>query len=436
MSSTQSSGLGRTPDSPTRLVPANSPPAARRRSRLTWRRVIGFALLALLLGVVGYGTWLGWSIWQLENKIVQPLPPPPTEEPGLYVDGPTETPEPTTGLGTPTRPPRPVRSPGPTITPDLTKQLPPGRVNILLMGIDGRAIDPSTPSRSDTIILLSVDTVKKTAGILSIPRDLLMTVPGFGIRKVNAAYAIGEFNKLPGGGQALAVQTVSRFFSKNMGGSIPIKYYMTVNFDGFEKVVDTIGGIDINVPEEIDDPEYPTPWFGYEHIHFNAGPQHMDGATALKYARTRHADSDFGRIRRQQQVMLAVRQKALGLNLLPQLPSLIDQFAGMVETNMDFNTQMGFAQLAASLNSNNIYTMRIGSDLVTSVDDPYESKPGKPVEALQLDWPTVRPLLDEFFGRTPRTTLLSGLDDSTPTAVGSRPPVALTPQRTPTSRAK
>ncbi len=393
-------------------------------------------MLALLLGVVGYGTWLGWSIIRLESAIVHQLPPSPTEEPNAYVDLPTETPEPTVGFGTPTHPPRATQLPRATITPDLTKQLPPGRVNILLMGIDGRAIDPTTPSRSDTIILLSVDTVKKTAGILSIPRDLLMTVPGFGTRKVNAAYAIGEFNKLPGGGQALAVQTVSRYLSKNMGGSIPIKYYMTVNFDGFEKVVDTIGGIDINVPEEIDDPEYPTPWFGVEHVHFNAGLQHMDGATALKYARTRHSDSDFGRIRRQQQVMLAVRQKALGLNLIPQLPGLIDQFSGMVETNMDFNTQMGFAQLAASLNSNNIYTMRIGSDLVTTTNDPYESLPGKPVEALQLDWTMARPLLDEFFGRTPRTTLLPSLADATPTAVGSLTPVTLTPQRIPTSRAK
>ena len=357
-----------------------------------------------MLGVVGYGAWLGWSLWQLENKIVVELPPSPTEEPVALVDGLTETPEPTPGLGTPTHPPRASRSAQATTTPDLTKQLPPGRVNILLLGTDARAVDPTTPSRSDTLILFSVDTVKKTAGILSIPRDLLVTIPGFGVRKVNAAYAIGEFNQLPGGGQALAVQTISRFFSKNMGGSIPIKYYVTVNFDGFEKVVDTIGGIDINVPEAIDDPQYPTPWFGYEHVHFDAGWQHMDGATALKYARTRHADSDFGRIQRQQQVILAVRQKALGLNMLPQLPSLIDQFAGMVETNMDFNTQMGFAQLAASIKSSDIVTARIGSNLVSTVNDPYKSKPGAPVEALDLNWDAARPMLDDFFGRTLRPT--------------------------------
>jgi LCP family protein required for cell wall assembly len=276
-----------------------------------------------------------------------------------------------------------------------------------------------------------VDTIKKTAGILSIPRDLLMTVPGFGVRKVNAAYAIGEFNKLPGGGQALAVQTVSRFLTKNMGGSIPIKYYLTVNFDGFEKVVDTIGGIDINVPEAIDDPNYPTPWFGIEHVHFDAGWQHMDGATALKYARTRHADSDFGRIARQQQVILAVRQKALGLNLLPQLPALIDQFGGMVQTNMDFNTQMGFAQLAASLKSSDIATVRIDSNLVYSVNDPYESRPGAPVEALSLDWDAARPMLDDFFGRTAQV----GLAPSS-TGTPAAPSKARTPVRTPTARSR
>jgi LCP family protein required for cell wall assembly len=412
-----------------------------RRGRFTWRRLIGLGFLTLLLCGLGYTGWVGWRVLQLENTIVVPLPPTPTEEASAYVDELGETPEPTTGLGTPTRPPR---TPRPTLTPDLTKQLPPGRVNILLMGVDGRAIDPNTPERSDTLILFSVDTIQKTAGILSIPRDLLMTVPGFGVRKVNAAYAIGEFNKLPGGGQALAVQTVSRYLSKNLGGSIPIKYYVTVNFDGFEKVVDTIGGININVPEEIDDPNYPTPWFGTEHVHFDAGWQHMDGATALKYARTRHADSDFGRIARQQQVILAVRQKALSLNLLPQLPSLIDQFAGMVETNMDFNTQMGFAQLASSLSSTDIYTARIGSSLVYSVNDPYESKPGAPVEALSLDWDAARPMLDEFFGRTSQANALTknGLTPvPTPRAATTRPPATprppeRTPLRTPTARQK
>ena len=431
MSSTQSSGLGRSPGSSPRLAPVNQRVATGRRSRFTWRRAIGLAVLTLLLCGLGYAGWLGWSIWQLENRIVVELPPTPTEEAVAYVDDLAETPEPTPGLGTPTHPPR---TPRPTLTPDLTKQLPPGRVNILLLGVDGRAIDPNTPARSDTLVLFSVDTIKKTAGILSIPRDLLMTVPGFGVRKVNAAYAIGEFNKLPGGGQALAVQTVSRFLTKNMGGSVPIKYYLTINFDGFEKVVDTLGGININVPEEIDDPNYPTPWFGTEHVHFDAGWQHMDGATALKYARTRHADSDFGRIARQQQVILAMRQKALGLNLLPQLPGLIDQFAGMVETNMDFNTQMGFAQLAASLRSSDISTVRIDSNLVHSVNDPYESKPGAPVEALSLDWDAARPVLDDFFGRTVHADLVPPSTRTPAAPAKSRTPAPAL--RTPTARSR
>ena len=103
--------------------------------------------------------------------------------------------------------------------------------------------------------------MNKTAGILNIPRDLLVPIPGYGVRKVNAAYAIGEYNQMPGGGPALAVQTISRF-SQHFG--VPIKYYVTVNFEGFQKVVDTVGGIYINVPEAIDDQCYPTPWFGCE----------------------------------------------------------------------------------------------------------------------------------------------------------------------------
>ena len=420
MSSTE---FGRKPDSSARVpVSVRRAPTRRRRFRLTWRRAIGLAFLVLLIGVAGYGARLGWSIYNFNNEVVRPDPTPFSEE--MFVE---DTPEPTVAPGMPTHPPRPTRTAGPAITPTPWPTLPPGRVNILLLGTDKRADDPGTTPRSDTIILLSVDTEQQTVGILNIPRDLLMTVPKYGKRKVNAAYAIGEYNNLPGGGAFVAVQTVQRFLS------VPIKYYVAINFEGFQKVVDTIGGIYIDVPEEINDPNYPTPWFGTELVHFDAGYQHMNGEEALKYARTRHTDNDFGRNRRQQQVILAIRQQALRMNMLPQLPTLIDDFSGMVETNIPFDTQLAFGQLAAGISASDIYTAQISSRYVYTVPDPQDGS-----EALALDWDVAQPMLDEFFGRGVAVTSRPGVSltplPGTPTVrVAQRTPTPR-PQRTPTPR--
>ena len=112
-------------------------------------------------------------------------------------------------------------------------------------------------ARSDTLIVLSVDPQAKTAGILSVPRDLQVYLPGYGLQKINAAYFFGEADRLPGGGPGLALATVSQLFD------VPIPYYITVDFDGFRKVVDELGGIDLYVPEAIDDPLYPGPYNSY-----------------------------------------------------------------------------------------------------------------------------------------------------------------------------
>src|SRR6476469_2610466 len=229
MSSTE---IGREPNPSLPAVPS-ARAAAPRRFRLTWRRALGLLTLLVVVAVGGYAVNLGWHIWNAEISIQGPdVPPAPTEDPNFVSGVDTGTPEPTPGPGTPTRVPRPPRV-LPSATPLPT--LPPGRVNILLLGTDKRANDPGTTPRSDTIVLFSVDTIHKTASILNIPRDLLVPIPGYGVRKVNAAYAIGEFNRLPGGGPTLAVQTLQKYFG------VPIKYYVTVNFEGFEKMVDLVG---------------------------------------------------------------------------------------------------------------------------------------------------------------------------------------------------
>src|SRR5207244_3229713 len=146
----------------------------------------------------------------------------------------------------------------------------------------------------------------------------------------------------------------------------------TINFEGFQKVVDTVGGIYIDVPEAIDDSCYPTDWYGCEKLHFDAGYQYMDGERALKYARTRHQDNDFARSRRQQQVILAVRQQALRAGILPHLPDLLDQFSGMTETNIPFDKQLALGQLAADIHATSIYTAQLNSLYVVGAKDPFD----------------------------------------------------------------
>jgi len=144
-----------------------------------------------------------------------------------------------------------------------------------------------------------------SVGMLSIPRDLWVTIPGYGENRINTAHYLGDKNGYPGGGPALAMKTVQY----NLG--VPVHFYVRVDFDGFRRIVDTLGGIDIEIPQTINDPKYPDENYGYDPFYIEAGLQHLDGDTALKYARTRAtAGADFARARRQQQVLFAIREKA------------------------------------------------------------------------------------------------------------------------------
>ena len=148
---------------------------------------------------------------------------------------------------------------------------PDSRVNILVLGIDQRA-GMTDPGRTDTMLLFTLDRQARTAGMLSINRDLWVKIPG-GQRegKINTAHFLGEVEHVPGGGPALAMQTVQAAFD------VPVQYYIRLNFSAFEQLIDLIGGIDLNVPEAIDDPDYPDAGFGYEPFHIDAGWQHWMG---------------------------------------------------------------------------------------------------------------------------------------------------------------
>lgn len=228
------------------------------------------------------------------------------------------------------------------------------RVNVLVMGIDARPGEQG-PFRTDSMMILTIDPLTKSAGILSIPRDLWVPIPGYGEGRINTANAIGDAYGYPGGGPALAAKTVQY----NLG--VPIHHYVRVDFGAFVQVVDLIGGIDIYVPEEIYDPTYPDNNYGYDPLYIPAGWVHMDGTLALKYARTRHTSrGDFDRMARQQQVLMAVFDKVTRLDLLPQLLPQVPRIwaavkdAVVMDPNLTLEKIVALAHLATQIPKENI----------------------------------------------------------------------------------
>lgn len=226
------------------------------------------------------------------------------------------------------------------------------RVNILLLGVDVRC-DEEGPSHSDTIIVTSIDPVSKSAVMLSLPRDLWVEIPAHGVERINQAFFLGEVNEYPGGGPALAAETVESFLGIN------IDYYLAVNFQAVIDFVDLMGGVIVDAPEEISDPTYPDNCYGYDPFFIQPGRQKLDGATALKYARTRATfGSDIDRAGRQQQVIMAAREQAMQLDTLPQLlfraPQLWQSFRANIDTNLDLDTTLQLANLLRGIPSENI----------------------------------------------------------------------------------
>jgi LCP family protein required for cell wall assembly len=265
------------------------------------------------------------------------------------------------------------------------------RINILLLGIDRRG-GKGWGYRTDTMIVVSVDPVNNTVSMLSIPRDLYLEIPGVKETRINEANVYGYSYDYPGGGPALLKRTIEQNFG------IPLDYYVMVDFDGFTQVVDTLGGVDVNVPRVLHDTQYPDPKpgdpFAYTTIHFDAGWQHMDGQRALQYARSRMSTSDFDRAKRQQQVLLAIREKALDLgifNLITKLPSLFSTMGNMVKTDMTLNEMKDLALLAPQIDLSNIKSAVIEKPLVYG----YRTESGAAVQLPK--WDLIDPLVEELF---------------------------------------
>ena len=219
------------------------------------------------------------------------------------------------------------------------------RITALILGIDERAQEEEEFWRTDTMILATLDPVTMRVGVLSIPRDLWVHIPGYTENRINTAHMLGDAYEHPGGGPALAVETVEY----NLG--VEIDYYVRFNFLAFVELVDRIGGIDIVVPEDIDDPQYPDYKYGYDPLYIEAGPHHFYGEEALKYARTRHSSGgDFDRARRQQQVITAIFDRVTTLNLLPQLALQAPDILSVLENSVKIDPKLQLDEVIALAN--------------------------------------------------------------------------------------
>jgi LCP family protein required for cell wall assembly len=264
-------------------------------------------------------------------------------------------------------------------------------INILLLGIDQRPGEKGS-YRTDTMILINIDPKTGNIGMLSMPRDLWVTVPTAIPRetRINSAHFIGDSDpNYEGGGPTLAKETVSLFLDH------PVHYYVRINFEGFRTLLEEIGCLDIDVPYTIDDPEFPNDSYGFDPFYIEAGQYCMDADTALKYARTRHQDTDFGRMRRQQQVLVAIKDKVLSSDQLPRLisrmPALLSTLSDSLQTDMPMSQQITLANLARKLNTGNIRQILIDGSMVEATI----LNSGAYVLMPKLD--RIKPVVDAFF---------------------------------------
>jgi len=255
---------------------------------------------------------------------------------------PTET----SPLRLPTRIPA-TATPLPTFTPlpEFPLNIPGHYLNIVLLGSDRRP--RSTAWRTDSMIVVSVDTTNNVIRLLSIPRDLWVYIPGHGYNRINTADLWGEMAQ-PGTGPDRVKQTIHR----NLG--IPIHYYVRLDFQGFIKIIDTVGGIDVDVDCPLPD------------IDLSEGMHHMTGEQALRYARSRQSTSDFDRGRRQRKVLMALWDQSLTLNIVPRLPELWWTMANAFQTDLSLEQVINLAYVGVQLEPQRILSQSIGPQQVQS----------------------------------------------------------------------
>lgn len=217
------------------------------------------------------------------------------------------------------------------------------KMTIMIMGVDSRADDVG---RSDTLMVATVDPNKKEAALLSIPRDTRVKIAGHGYDKINHAYAFG--------GHKLSKDTVEGLIG------VPIDYYILIDIKAFSRIIDAIGGVDIDVEKRM---YYEDPYDDSEGhplvINLRPGMQHMDGETAIQYVRYRDEEGDIGRISRQQKFMKAVLDKLATPSIITKLPTLIQEISSAVKTDMSVSKMISLAGIVKDAKEKGLKTTMV-----------------------------------------------------------------------------
>lgn len=267
-----------------------------------------------------------------------------------------------------------------------------GVTNVLVLG-KGGANHPGG-QLTDTIILARIKNDDKQVALISIPRDMIASIPGVGDRKINEAYTAGwnsvkdqkDTNKKAEAGANMAAQVVEKI------AGVPVHYYITADFSGFKELVDILGGVTVDVDQDLYDPLYPKDMFtkdgqyvktdAYTTFSLKKGRQTLDGETALKYARSRETTSDFDRAKRQQKIIIAIRDKAISLGVLSnpkKISELMSSLGAHIKTNMSLSELKSFIEMVQGVNKEKIINKVIdngtGGLLVSSSEGFYHLVP-------------------------------------------------------------
>ena len=273
------------------------------------------------------------------------------------------------------------------------------RINILLLGMGGPGHDG--PYLTDTIIIASIKPSTNQIAMISIPRDLATYIPGRGWRKINHINAFGEVDK-PTWGAAITAEAIEKMFE------VPIHYYLRVDFTAFEQIINEVGGVTVHVDRTFSDAQYPAPNHEYQTLNFTKGDTKMDGDLALKYARSRHGNngegSDFARARRQQKVLVALKQKILSFSTLTnpiKIHNIIKTVDSHISTNMDFTDLMNSLALVKDLDTSNIITRVFETGPKGLLKSGYTSAGSFVLEPLSGDYSELATTINTIFEKEP-----------------------------------
>jgi LCP family protein required for cell wall assembly len=333
------------------------------------------------------------AILQMTGQKVPAAPVVPVT-PVAVLDRPQSTPAPVTSTPEAAVTPVALATPAAQATVDATTTapaqelvpvgplLPTRRFNVLLLGSDNDLKFSSNAVLTQAMILVSIDPATRDVAMISIPRDFWVPIRGYGYQKIDVAYEVG--------GIALARSTVEGLFG------VKIDYYAWVGLNGLVQVIDTLGGVDVTVEHPILDEAYPDDLnsedpYAFFRLYIPAGPQHLDGRTGLEYVRSRHGDlmSDFGRSARQQQVLLAIKNRVQTPSLIGRVPQLVAAMQGSVKTDLSVPAIVQLGLLGRNVPPGSIHQQVLAAPEFASLGN----SPDGTQQVVFPDWAAIRPAI-------------------------------------------